>query len=72
MLLRGTALVSGTVSSLNQPPLELSWGKLSLVACYGHLVHILTSTSSRDVLYMKVIPRFSTETRLVICTGAGM
>lgn len=72
MLLRGTALVSGTVSSPNQPPLELSRGKLSLVAYYGHLVHILTSPSSRDVFYMKLIPRFSTETRPVICTGAGM
>lgn len=47
-------------------------GNASLVRYYERLVHILTSPSSRDILYLKLIPRFLTETRLVICTGAGM
>lgn len=46
-------------------------GKASLVRYYERLAHILASPSSRDILYLKLIPRFLTETPLVICTGAG-
>lgn len=44
-------------------------GKASFVPYYGRLVVILTSPSAQDKLYLRPIPRFSTETPRVICTG---
>lgn len=43
--------------------------KSSFVPYYGRLVSILTSPSAQDELNLKPIPRSSTETPQVICTG---
>lgn len=45
--------------------------KASFVRYYERLVLILTSPSARNQLYLKLVPRFSTETPQVICTGGG-
>lgn len=72
MLVRGTTLVVERVSSPSkQPSSAVSRGEASFVLYYGCLVSILTSPSAQDKLYLKPVPRFSTETPQEICTGGG-
>lgn len=51
-------------------------GILPEMACfvphYRRLIGMMTSLSSKNIVYLKLMPDIPTETRLVICAGIGV